>query len=398
MAKTWGGAGTRLQEVGKLLEEKSIEVHILSFEPNFHVSKGGDEIYVHNFSFSRPYYRAINLLHSSIFEKEVKQIIRKFKLDLLFVQNPGWARAGLPKKINEVPVITRKAASSLMRYSALKRLESSSYSPEIVLDKLSTAIYASQRERAMVRYSDAVVTSCVKVKRHFASYLNSPRDDNKIKVISGGVNTSHFSPFPRVNGRQRNKRKFTILYVGSLTPLKGIPYLIKAISQLKEQIQEKKVLCYLVGERKNYPIDRIVKESNLSQNIKLVGRLPYNKMPKMYSVADVLIHPSLYEGTPLVIMEAMAMKLPVVATAVGGTPTFVKNRETGILVPPFSVKSIVEGVLAIKTDPLLRQRIIEKGRKLMVENYNWQRKTEKLMGIFFDLKKKWKKYNDEYKD
>lgn len=124
-----------------------------------------------------------------------------------------------------------------------------------------------------------------------------------------------------------SKDDFVFIFVGRLEEDKGIYELISAFRGLKE----KKSKLLLVGDgpcRKH--IEGFLSRTNNSRII-LVGRVPHKLIPKYYCVADALVLPSLNEGVPNVVLEALAMELPVVASDVGGVSEFVINYQTGFL-------------------------------------------------------------------
>jgi len=89
---------------------------------------------------------------------------------------------------------------------------------------------------------------------------------------------------------------------------------------------------------------------------------PRLDVPRLLALADVFALPSVSEGMPIAIMEAMAFGLPVVATAVDGTPEVVFNGETGILVPPRSPARLAQALAALIEDAALRKKLGENGR------------------------------------
>jgi glycosyltransferase involved in cell wall biosynthesis len=88
-----------------------------------------------------------------------------------------------------------------------------------------------------------------------------------------------------------------------------------------------------------------IAELNLDNDIVFLGKIPHSQIKDILSVVDIFLMTSIAEGTPLVILEAMSMGIPVVATDVGGISEQVANGKTGIVVPPKDVNAIAEAVL-----------------------------------------------------
>lgn len=157
-----------------------------------------------------------------------------------------------------------------------------------------------------------------------------------------------------------------LLFVGFIRPEKGIEYLIRALPLIDSPrpltlalvgswdqfSQEKGRLEQLVGELGWQ--DRVHWEGNASFGPALFGQIDR---------ADVLILPSLSEGTPRVLVEARARSVPVVSTAVGGIPTSVHDGEDGLLVPPRDPAALAAAVTRLIREPELRRRLIRRGRE-----------------------------------
>lgn len=352
------GLGTRILELSKVFMKQGSKIHIIprvAQEPLHSVR-----------------------LSLKTFSKRIKKKAKKLDLDLLYIMGE------IGEEIEEIPVVCREASSTKEILDALRCLNIDTFDYTI-FHKLYNRCVTLHWEKKMVRASDIVTTASEDGKSWLQSYIDSPNEKDKIKVVPGGVNTSHFS-FQRDTRERNSDEKFKILYVGRIEWLKGITFLLEAIDRLRDHIEEK-LICYLVGGHVPYQISKLINALNISKNIKVIGSISYRRMPNIYSQMDVLVHPSLLEGTPLVVMEAMATGLPVVATDVGGTSTFVKNQETGMLIPPFSKEAIVNSVLTIKENSALVERMRIRARELMVNEFNWRVIAGKVKEIFVDLLK-----------
>jgi glycosyltransferase involved in cell wall biosynthesis len=106
---------------------------------------------------------------------------------------------------------------------------------------------------------------------------------------------------------------------------------------------------------------------------------------RRYAEFDVVVLPSLAEGLPLVLLEALAHARPVIATPVGGTPELVVNGETGLLVPPGDSKALAEAVRRLLDDPGLGRRLGEAGRELVRRRYSAERQAERILAIYEEV-------------
>jgi glycosyltransferase involved in cell wall biosynthesis len=139
-----------------------------------------------------------------------------------------------------------------------------------------------------------------------------------------------------------------ILFVGSLSEHKGVAFLITALDQVVRAHPDAALVIAGSGPLET-DLRRHTTEMRLDSRVRFAGRISYREIPAYMAAADVLVHPSLDEGLPRVVLEAMAMKLPVVASRVGGIPEVVIDGRTGLLVPagdPDSLAHALQRVLA----------------------------------------------------
>jgi len=102
---------------------------------------------------------------------------------------------------------------------------------------------------------------------------------------------------------------------------------------------------------------RQVREAGLDEQVEFAGLIAYDEIPRQLRQSDVFVLPSLQEGLPLSLLEAMASGLPVVATAVGGIPGVVKDGVNGLLVPAAAPAALRDALVRLLANPALRQRL-----------------------------------------
>lgn len=142
--------------------------------------------------------------------------------------------------------------------------------------------------------------------------------EKDIEVIHNGVDCNKFVPNRETS---KNKKEIKVLYAGNLTIRKGVNFLPGIVKLLDSNIS---VFC-TGGLRKETP-----RSIDLS-NINMLGNIPYEKMPKLYPEFDILLMPTVREGLPLVVLEAMACGLPVIATDCSSLPELIDNEKGGYL-------------------------------------------------------------------
>lgn len=180
------------------------------------------------------------------------------------------------------------------------------------------------------------------------------------RIVPNAVDTSTFYPSEKPL-TYKDKKK--LLTVARLRPIKGIPYLLEALSLLKRQRTD--FSLDIVGDGPNrYEYEELTKEFSLNTMVNFHGLKQKKEVAEFMRSADVFILPSLTENLPCVLIEAMAVGLPIVATSVGGVPEIVKE-EMGILVPPKEPQKLAEAINYIldHLEKYQREKMVEEARK-----------------------------------
>lgn len=122
---------------------------------------------------------------------------------------------------------------------------------------------------------------------------------------------------------------------------KGQRYLLEALAKITVFLPD--IRCLLVGDGplKN-ELERLAKKLGISQNCIFTGRR--TDIPEILSFLDILVLPSLSEGFPIILLEAMAIGCPIVSTDVGGVKELIENERTGLLIPPRNSQALAEAI------------------------------------------------------
>jgi len=172
--------------------------------------------------------------------------------------------------------------------------------------------------------------------------------------------------------------EYVIGYIGRLSGEKGLTYLVEAVAKIRDAAVPVKLLIVGDGpEREN--LEQQVKDINLGNMVTFAGF--QTDIENWLPALDVFTLPSLTEGTPMALLEAMAAGVPVIATAVGGVPKVVTDGVDGLLVPPENVGAISEKILWLKDDIELQRRLGRAGSDTVTCKYginSWCRTIESL--------------------
>jgi glycosyltransferase involved in cell wall biosynthesis len=177
-----------------------------------------------------------------------------------------------------------------------------------------------------------------------------------------------------------------ILTVAYIRPEKGIEYLLQALPLLRTS---RPVQLTLVGSRDKYPgyqmrLDTLVKSLGLADKVTWAGHVPRQQLGEHFSQADIFVLPTLSEGTPRVLLEAMASGVPLVASRVGGIPSAVTDGQNGLLVEAKDPQALAQALDRLVADAQLRRKLIVSGYDFARQN-TIDRFADRILGIFADL-------------
>jgi glycosyltransferase involved in cell wall biosynthesis len=212
-----------------------------------------------------------------------------------------------------------------------------------------------------------------------AAYLQTKYglDRARISVIPNGVELETFRPTERT---RRGKRS-SILYVGRFSEEKGIFDLLDAIPYVLEKIPGASFT--FVGDDGDTArkIRQIVQRGGISRNVTILGPKFGGALADAYADADVFVAPSLYETFGITILEAMAVGLPVVATAVGGIPELVRDMVNGILVQRSDHEKLAEAIIKLLSNRELATRISQ-SNIAKARSYSWERIATAVLQVY----------------
>jgi colanic acid/amylovoran biosynthesis glycosyltransferase len=208
----------------------------------------------------------------------------------------------------------------------------------------------------------------------------------KTHVIHCGVAPEDYSVAPDIEARPPGGR-FELMSVGSLQPYKGHRYLIAACAMLRDRGVP--VHCRIIGEGAERPdLEARIRQARLDGVVDLLGARPQEDVARLLPTAHCYVQPSVItpsgkmEGIPVSLMEALACRLPVVATDISGVPELVRPGETGYLVPPRDAAALADRLAEVYAQPAQAARLAEAGRQLVVREFNLHTNVAALASLF----------------
>jgi glycosyltransferase involved in cell wall biosynthesis len=206
----------------------------------------------------------------------------------------------------------------------------------------------------------------------------------KIQVIPNGVDASVFADAQPADlgqfGIPPGSR--TVLFVGRLDPQKGPFVLMAAARELLPRHGDLQVL--LVGDGPlGENLRKWIAKENFSDRIHLTGRR--SDVPSLMRAAEIFVLPSLWEGLPNVVLEAMAAGIPVVASRVEGISDLVSDDQTGLVVPPNSAPDLVEAINRLLADPQHASQMGHRAQQIVRKEFAWGTVVESYSAFYADL-------------
>lgn len=215
------------------------------------------------------------------------------------------------------------------------------------------------------------------VSQNLKEAIESYGIKNRFQVIPNVINTEMFHPS---TSQYRNEKK-RILLVALLSPIKGIPYLLRALAQLKEKRQD--FVLDIVGDGPNrQEYEELTEKLELGEVVGFHGLKSKPEVAEYMRQCDFFVLPSLWENLPCVLIEAMASGNPVIATDVGGVKEMI-NENVGILIPPKNMKALEEAINDMLSD--CANYSPEKIAKYAKEKFSYQVVGQQLDAIYSEM-------------
>ncbi len=234
-------------------------------------------------------------------------------------------------------------------------------------------------KRLVVRKSDSWTSN----SRATAAAIGQAHSLPQAHIIPMGVHVDRFSSGRRANLRREvAESDFLVLFVGRLVENKGIRDLVEAFHHLPAELRSRTVV-WLVGDgASRSELEQHCERLGISGRVRFWGQISNRLLPDFYAAADLFVAPSVKaawgdaEGQGVVLLEAFAARLCVLATRLGGITEVVEDGHTGVLVEPGSPEELSSALAILLTDKLLRVRLAENAFNKVKRLYGWQRTAQ----------------------
>ncbi len=190
----------------------------------------------------------------------------------------------------------------------------------------------------------------------------SPEHWEKMKIVHCGVDPARYSNAVRPPGKM-------LMFVGRLAAVKGVAVLLRAIAELTPRHPD--LHLTLIGEgTEQESLEELAQELGITEQITFAGPKTQSEVAEALAASDVFVLPSFAEGVPVVLMEAMASRQPVITTRIAGIPELVEDGVNGRLVPPGNISALAEAIEELLSAPDIRTKMGQSGRSKVEAEFN----------------------------
>jgi len=265
------------------------------------------------------------------------------------------------KKLGIPSVVTVHGVSA-ERNNAVNLLQ------KLYLKSMSTKIFQSN-----------TITVCLN-KNDAKQILSFGCPVNKIRLVRNPVDVDMFKPCPK------KEQDNLVVWIGRFVHEKGLEYLIDAAKLVQSHIND--VSFVLVGDGPlKHKLEYLIKNRELSNNVSLIGPLEHEEIAGVLAKASIFAFPSLKEGMPKAVLEAMATGKAVVASDISGMDEIIDNGFNGVLVRPRNASTLGDTITALLNDKKLRNRLGRNARQTILKYFTWEKHLDLLRNVYEDAVK-----------
>jgi len=206
----------------------------------------------------------------------------------------------------------------------------------------------------------------------------------EVVVVPNGVDTAMFRPADRAALRRQlacDAKEKLVVCAARLDSEKRLDILMRSVAELRRRQLPVRLLLIGAGPMKD-ELQQMARELGLAAHVQFVGYLAQDKLAQYLAASDMFALPSLAEGLPVSILEAMACGTAVVASNVDGTPDIITDGQNGFLVPPGDAAALTARLEQALSDDALRQRLAAAGLQRVRERFCWETVLQEMEAVY----------------
>jgi glycosyltransferase involved in cell wall biosynthesis len=260
-----------------------------------------------------------------------------------------------------------------------------SWGTDILLNPDRSFIYR-QVTKYTAKRADMIAADCEEVKKRIINLTNYP--ENRFAVFPVGIDLGAFNPKTEGRDEMRERlgweNKRVMIMTRNLHQVYDIPTFLRAIPEVVKEVPDARALICGEGPER-VRLESIISELGIREYVNLAGYVQNDELPKYLAASDVYVSTSLSDGTALTLLEAMAVKLPLVVTDVPANLEWVKSGENGFVVPRGNSEALAEKLILTLKDKVIRKRFGDLNWKIAQEKADWNKNFEVLHQAYMKL-------------
>jgi len=355
------GVSEHIYQLSKALAsaKESISCHIVSMQKETKTTQVSPNIWVHSIE-RKPYHYLAPFLAATT----LKVVVERIQPDIVHLHGASLpyvlTAVGLSKTL---PVVVTIHGNAIIEASYKRGLA-----------KIWGAIISGTLMKYAIRNLGTTIVCSQHMKENFAR-LNKTR----VFVIPNGIDLPMYQPSKEKRGDQRFSY---VLYMGGYSKVKGVDLLIRSLPLVYRRTGP--IPVYIAGpDTENKELIRLVRQEGVEQSVKLLGFVTEERKVTLLQQAGLIVVPSRYESFGIVILEAMACGIPVVASRSGGIVELIQDRESGLLFDAENVTQLADCIATMIQNPKLRELYAHKGLEFAGQ-YSWPVIAEKTVVLYHD--------------
>lgn len=395
-----GGSEKYYFELAELLKEHGHEVAFFSMEDEKNIETGNKEYFVEKIDLNTgSKLKALDVIYSKTNYKKMQEALEEFKPDIVHINNfQRQLSASIIKAIKEknIPIVFTAHDVQAICPAITMMDNDKNICEQCMHGKYINCIKKKCNKGSTLKsIIGAIEGYYYRIKKIYTKkidFIITPSEFYKIKLIEDGISGEKIEAlhnFVELNKYNiKTSDEGYALYFGRLSKEKGILNLINAFSKLDNGI------LYIAGEGpEKENIEKIIKDNNIQDRIKLLGFLNADEMKEYIRRCKFVVVPSIwYENCPYSVMETLAIGKPVVGANIGGIPELVKNNECGLTYDSENITELSEKMKRMFEDKELTKSFGKNAKKLATNLYGKDLYYTKVINIYEKLVKE--KKND----
>lgn len=258
-----------------------------------------------------------------------------------------------------------------------------------ITNHLKSRVYIGLERRILPRFDRVVAVSAETQRR----VLECGVSEDRVDILHNAVVTEHYEPNGRPAGVLRAQfgipgDAVVVGYVGRLSPEKGQRDLLTAAALLVGQYPRLHVALVGDGPDRAF-LERAANDLGLGARVIFTGHLV--DVRPVYQGVDIVALTSHTEGFPNIVLEALCMEKPVLATRVGGVPEIIEDGRTGLLVPAGSPQAIAGALARLLSNPSLGEALAVAGKRVVLERFQFADRVAREEQIYREVLARWKR-------